>query len=137
MSIDMDIYLDDISPAVKLLEEQGFVRAERYYFSAEYDLLAEFVGGDMPEKISEVEYNEQTILISSPEEMIIDRLIAAKWQNIPKDLEWARVIISLKTELDMDYLYKRAKEEDIVGYLEMALRKNAEIAGSYPDIELG
>ena len=127
MSIDMDIYLDDISPAVKLLEEQGFVRAERYYFSAEYDLLAEFVGGDMPEKISEVEYNEQTILISSPEEMIIDRLIAAKWQNIPKDLEWARVIISLKTELDMDYLYKRAKEEDIVGYLEMALRKNAEI----------
>jgi hypothetical protein len=37
----------------------------------------------------------------------------------------------------MDYLYKRAKEEDIVDYLEMALRKNAEIAGSYPDIELG
>lgn len=137
MSIDMDIYLDDISPAVKLLEEQGFVRAERHYFSAEYDLLAEFVGGDMPEKISEVEYNEQTILISSPEEMIIDRLTAAKWWKIPKDLEWARVIISLKTELDMDYLYKRAKEEDIVDYLEMALRKNAEIAGSYPDIELG
>ena len=50
----MDIYLDDISPAVKLLEEQGFVRAERHYFSAEYDLLAEFVGGDMPEKISEI-----------------------------------------------------------------------------------
>ena len=69
----------------------------------------------------------KTVLISSSEEMIIDRLNAAKWRNIPKDLEWARVILSLKTELDMDYLYKRAKEEDIVDYLEMALRKNAEI----------
>lgn len=129
MSIDMDIYLDDISPAVKLLEDQGFVRAERHYFSAEYDLLAEFVGGDMPEKISEVEYNEQTILISSPEDMIIDRLTAAKWRNIPKDLEWARVMIStgVETGLDMDYLRRRAAEEDIEDYLKIAFQKNAEI----------
>jgi hypothetical protein len=137
MSIDMDIYLDDILPATNLLKEHGFIKTGRHYFSVEYDLLAEFVNGHVPEKISEIEYMGKTVLISSSEEMIIDRLNAAKWRNIPKDLEWARVILSLKTELDMDYLYKRAKEEDIVDYLEMALRKNAEIAGSYPDIELG
>ena len=127
MSVDMDIYLDDIMPAVGILEKYGFVKTGRHYFSAEYDLLAEFVSGCIPEKIREIEYKGKTVLISSPEEMIIDRLNAAKWRNIPKDLEWARVILSLKTELDMDYLYKRAKEEDIVDYLEMALRKNAEI----------
>ena len=137
MSVDMDIYIDDIMPAVGILEKYGFVKTGRHYFSAEYDLLAEFVSGCIPEKIREIEYKGKTVLISSSEEMIIDRLNAAKWRNIPKDLEWARVILSLKTELDMDYLYKRAKEEDIVDYLEMALRKNAEIAGSYPDIELG
>lgn len=129
MSIDMDIYLDDISPAVKLLEEQGFVRAERHYFSAEYDLLAEFVGGDMPEKISEIEYGEDVILVSSLEEVIIDRLNAAKWRNIPKDLEWARVMISTgdETGLDMDYLRRRAAEEDIVDYLERAFQENGRI----------
>ncbi|MDD3673086.1 MAG: hypothetical protein PHG70_06190, partial [Synergistaceae bacterium] len=53
-----------------------------------------FVSGHVPEKISEIEYMGKTVLISSSEEMIIDRLNAAKWRNIQKDLEWARVMIS-------------------------------------------
>lgn len=137
MSVDMAIYIDDIMPAVGILEKYGFLKTGRHYFSAEYDLLSEFVSGHVPEKISEIEYMGKTVLISSPEEMIIDRLNAAKWRKIPKDLEWARVIISLKTELDMDYLYKRAKEEDIVDYLEMAFKKNVEIMKNDLDIELG
>ncbi|NCB45312.1 MAG: hypothetical protein EOM59_22195 [Clostridia bacterium] len=134
MSIDMDIYLDDIYPVIGLLEEQGFIKTGRHYFSAEYDILAEFVCGPIPEKISKIEYNGQTVLISSPEEMLIDRLTAAKWWKIPKDLEWARVIISLKSGLDMDYLHKRAAEEDIEDYLEMALQKNDEITKNNENI---
>lgn len=61
--------------------------------------------------------------------MIIDRLNAAKWRNIPKDLEWARVMISTgdETGLDMDYLRRRAAEEDIVDYLERAFQENGRI----------
>lgn len=129
MSVDMDIYLDDIMPAVSILEKYGFVKIGRHYFSAEYDLLAEFVSGRIPEKIREIEYKGKTVLISSPEEMIIDRLNAAKWRNIPKDLEWARVMISTgdETGLDMDYLRRRAAEEDIVDYLERAFQENDRI----------
>ena len=129
MSIDMDIYLDDILPATNLLKEHGFIKTGRHYFSVEYDLLAEFVNGHVPEKISEIEYMGKTVLISSSEEMIIDRLNAAKWRNIPKDLEWARVMISTGagTGLNMEYLRRRAAEEDIVDYLERAFQENDRI----------
>lgn len=139
MSIDMDIYLDDIMPAVGILEKYGFVKAGRHYFSAEYDLLAEFVSGRIPEKISEIEYGEDVILVSSLEEVIIDRLNAAKWRNIPKDLEWVRVMISTGDGrgLDMDYLCRRAAEEDIEDYLKITFQKNAEIMAKDLDIELG
>ena len=136
MSVDMDIYIDDIMPAVGILEKYGFVKTGRHYFSAEYDLLAEFVSGCIPEKIREIEYKGKTVLISSPEEMIIDRLNAAKWRNIPKDLEWARVMISTGagTGLNMEYLRRRAAEEDIEDYLEVAFQKNAEIMAKDLDI---
>jgi len=139
MSIDMDIYLDDILPATNLLKEHGFIKTGRHYFSVEYDLLVEFVSGHVPEKISEIEYMGKTVLISSSEEMIIDRLNAAKWRNIPKDLEWARVMISTGagTGLNMEYLRRRAAEEDIEDYLEVAFQKNAEIMAKDLDIELG
>ncbi len=139
MSVDMDIYLDDIMPAVGILEKYGFVKTGRHYFSAEYDLLAEFVSGHVPEKISEIEYMGKTVLISSSEEMIIDRLNAAKWRNIPKDLEWARVMISTGdgTGLNMEYLRRRAAEEDIEDYLKIAFQKNAEIMAKDLDLELG
>ncbi|MGD9665975.1 MAG: hypothetical protein AB7U31_00805 [Synergistaceae bacterium] len=129
MSVDMDIYLDDIVPAASILEKYGFVKTGRHYFCAEYDLVAEFVSGHVPEKISEIEYGEDVILVSSLEEMIIDRLNAAKWRNIPKDLEWARVMMSTGdgTGLDMDYLRRRAAEEDIEDYLEMAFQENDRI----------
>ena len=135
MSIDMDIYLDDILPATNLLKEHGFIKTGRHYFSVEYDLLAEFVSGHVPEKISEIEYMGKTVLISSSEEMIIDRLNAAKWRNIPKDLEWARVMIASENsaELDMDYLRKRAKEKDIEDFLERAFEENKKITDN--DIE--
>lgn len=128
-SIGIDIYLDDILPAVGILGEHGFVRTGRHYFSEEYDLLAEFVSGRIPEKVSEIEYERHIILVSSPEEMIIDRLNAAKWRKIPKDLEWARVMLSLsnKIELDMAYLHKRAREEDIEDFLEQAFKENERI----------
>lgn len=139
MSVDMDIYIDDIMLAVGILEKYGFVKTGRHYFSAEYDLLAEFVSGHVPEKISEIEYMGKTVLISSSEEMIIDRLNAAKWRNIPKDLEWARVMISTGdgTGLNMEYLRRRAAEEDIEDYLKIAFQKNAEIMAKDLDLELG
>ncbi len=128
-SVDMDIYLDDIVLAVDILEEHGFVKTGRHYFSAEYDLLAEFVSGRIPEKVSEIEYGEEFILVSSLEEMIIDRLNVAKWRNIPKDLEWARIMISSGDGmgLDMDYLRGRAAEEGIEDYLEKTLQENNRI----------
>ena len=134
-SFDMDIILDDLSKVVGILEKNGFVKTGRHYYSKEYNLLAEFVSGSIPEKVTEIAYEKETVLISSLEEMIIDRLTAAKWWKIPKDLEWARVMIASENsaELDMDYLRKRSKEEDIEDFLERAFEENKKITDN--DIE--
>lgn len=126
MSIDMDIYLDDIQPAADILKDHGFVKTGRQYYCEEYDLLAEFVSGSVPERVVEVEYGDMTVLVSSLEEMIVDRLNAVKWWKASKDLEWARVMISsgYGAKLDIEYLRRRAAEEDITDILEKALEEN-------------
>ena len=126
MSIDMDIYLDDIQPAADILKDHGFVKTGRQYYCKEYDLLAEFVSGSVPERVVEVEYGDMTVLVSSLEEMIVDRLNAVKWWKASKDLEWARVMISsgYGAKLDIEYLRRRAAEEDITDILEKALEEN-------------
>lgn len=121
-SVDMDIVLDDISTVVDILEANSFTKIEKQYYSREYDLLVEFVSGPAPGKINRLKYGEQFVLVTSLEEIIIDRLSAAKWWNVPKDLEWVRVMISSNNiiKLDIEYLRKRAAEEDIEDFLEKA-----------------
>lgn len=118
-SFDMDIVLDNISTVVGILEANGFSKIEKQYYSKEYDLLVEFVGGSAPARINRLKYGEQFVLVTSLEEIIIDRLNAAKWSNVPKDLEWVCVMISSNNimKLDIDYLKKRAIEEDIEDFL--------------------
>ena len=41
------------------------------------------------------------------------------------------------TELNMEYLRRRAAEEDIEDYLKIAFQKNAEIMAKDLDLELG
>ena len=121
-SVDMDIVLDDISTVIGILEANGFSKIGKQYYSKEYDLLVEFVSGPAPGKINRLKYGEQFVLVTSLEEIIIDRLNAAKWWNVPKDLEWVRVMISSNNiiKLDIEYLRKRAAEEDIEDFLEKA-----------------
>lgn len=125
-SMDMDIVLDDISIVTDILKTNGFSKIGKQYYSKEYDLLVEFVSGPAPVKINRLKYGEQFVLVTSLEEIIIDRLNAAKWWNVPKDLEWVKVMISANKniKLDMDYLSKRAAEEDIEDYLEKAFEGN-------------
>ena len=113
-------------PAADILKEHGFVKTGRQYYCEEYDLLAEFVSGSVPERVVEVEYGDMTVLVSSLEEMIVDRLNAVKWWKASKDLEWARVMISsgYGAKLDIEYLRRRAAEEDITDILEKALEEN-------------
>lgn len=130
-SSDVDLVLDDISEAAGILEANSFSKTGKHYYSKDYCLFVDLIKGSAPERITIVEYSGKPVFVIPVEEMIIDRLAAAKKLNIPKDLEWARVMISWGSarELDMEYLRKRAEENDVMDFLKIALVENDRIMG--------
>ena len=65
------------------------------------------------------------IRIISIEDLVIDRLNAAKYWGDVDSLMWARVLLGIKKELgekiELSYLKKRAKREGITDLLSKAL----------------
>ena len=62
--------------------------------------------------------------IKTPEDLIVVKLIYSSPQDIEDVLS---VIINMKDELDIDYLTKRAKEENVYNMLTKMFRKAEEI----------
>ena len=66
------------------------------------------------------------INVISIEDLVIDRLNAAKWWGDVDSLMWAKVLLGVKRtlggEIDLSYLQKRASEEDILDFLDKTLR---------------
>ena len=128
-------YIDIKSPkkiTEDVLREWGFEKKERTWFSKSLDIYIDWLGESLDEgPEAEKRVNRLTvadgreITIISIEDLIIDRLNAAKWWKDSDSLMWARVLIEVKQrlneELDRDYLLKRAKEENIEELLEELL----------------
>ena len=62
--------------------------------------------------------------IKTPEDLIVAKLIYGSPQDIEDALS---VIINMKDELDIDYLTKRAQEENVYNMLTKIFRKTKEI----------
>jgi hypothetical protein len=63
-----------------------------------------------------------TIRVISIEDLIIDRLNAAKWRKDTDGLMWAELLVKVKEAagqtIDIDYLRKRADKEDVRDFLD-------------------
>lgn len=116
-----------------VLREWSFRKKGRTWFNKVLDIYVDWVGAALDEG-EDAENRVVTIKVSegleinviSIEDLVIDRLNAAKWWGDVDSLMWAKVLLGVKRRLgekiDLSYLKKRASEEDIVDFLDQILR---------------
>ena len=118
-----------------ILREWGFRKKGRTWFNKEMDIYVDWVGASLDEG-EEAENRIATVKIGagleirviSIEDLVIDRLNAAKWWEDVDSLTWARVLLGVKRRLgekvDVSYLRRRANEEEIADFLDKVLRSS-------------
>jgi acyl carrier protein len=115
-----------------VLKEWGFSKKGRTWFNQQLDIYIDWLGASLDEG-QEAEDRVTTIRVAkgleirviSIEDLVIDRLNAAKYWGDVDSLMWARVLLGIKKEfgekIELNYLKKRAKREGITDFLSKAL----------------
>ena len=122
---DIDIKArKDILEAV--LGDWGFVSTGRIWISKEYDIYVDWLGSSLDEG-AEAEKRTNIIALAprlevrviSFEDLIVDRLCAAKYWDDTDSMIWAKVLLEIMTKSggDPTYLKKRAAQESVAGLL--------------------
>jgi hypothetical protein len=116
-----------------VLEEWGFVKESRVWMSKEYNLYVDWLGGSLDEgaeaerRTNIIAFDEQNeIRVVSIEDLIIDRLCAAKYWNDQDSLMWAKILIEILRRAggpDIRYLSTRAEQEKVADLLFPVLQK--------------
>lgn len=119
---DIDIVFGDIELLNRILLPEGFKKEGRYWFSDEYDIIVECPGSNPPEKIMTVNVNGVDVQITAIEEIIVDRLCAAKFWRSRSDMDWVRVMLKAGIKINVDYLRRRAETEDVADFLDGAMK---------------
>jgi hypothetical protein len=129
---DIDIKArKDILAAV--LTDWGFVQKGRVWTSREYDIYVDWLGSSLDEG-AEAEKRTNSIALApglevrviSFEDLIIDRLCAAKYWADSDSLMWSRVLMEILMKTggaDTGYLTKRAGQEKVGDLLSQVLPK--------------
>jgi hypothetical protein len=110
-----------------VLEEWGFVKEGRVWMSKEYNLYVDWLGGSLDEgaeaerRTNLIALDEQNeIRVVSMEDLIIDRLYAAKYWSDQDSLMWAKALMEILRRTggpDRRYLANRAEQEKIADLL--------------------
>lgn len=129
-----DIYLKGPKDCIEtVLKGWNFQKKTNLWFNPELDIYIDGLGETLEEG-PEAEARTNTIVLDealkirvlSIEDLIIDRLNTAKWWNDTDSLMWAEVLVRVKEAtgqaLDIDYLRKRAKEEELEVFLKKILK---------------
>lgn len=110
---DIDIVYGDIALLDKILLPEGFKKEGRYWYNEEIDIILECPGSGRPESINNVVIDGEDVFITSLEDIIVDRLCAYKFWKSADDGLWAKTMLKASSTMDLDYLQKRASEEDV------------------------
>jgi hypothetical protein len=116
-----------------VLGDWGFVKEGRAWASRKYDLYIDWLGGSLDEG-AEAERRTNIIAIASGlevrvisfEDLIVDRLCAAKYWNDSDNLMWAKILLEILMRTDggdIAYLIRRAENENIADLLSPLLPK--------------
>lgn len=120
---DIDIILNGRTRAGIALKEMGFQKnpGERHWYHEELDIALEIPGDYLAgsiEKLTVVEIGGMECYIIGVEDLIVDRLAAAKFWGVETDLQWAAKILALNIyDIDADYLGEAAQKAGVDDFL--------------------
>jgi hypothetical protein len=120
---DVDITVTSREKAERILSRMGFSREGMIWLNEDLAIAVQIVASHptRTEKVRSIKAKGFTIRMAGVEDLIVDRLVAAKyWRSNPKlDSEQASVLMNLyRNDIDREYLKKRASEENVEDYLQ-------------------
>lgn len=130
---DVDIVVSGRKKAAEVLEEIGFQREGRHWYNEEMDVAVEIpdkaLAGSL-EKTVTVSIDGKKVRVIGPEDLLVDRLAAAKFWKVQGDLDWAVSLLLLhRDKIDREYLEKAAAKEDVSDTLAEVLKRYESLLG--------
>lgn len=113
---DIDITTTDKGLTERILGRMGFTREGMVWLNESVGIAVHIVGSypSESEKARTVEVGPFRVSVVGVEDLIVDRLVAAKHWRSTRDGEQAVVLFrSFEDSLDMVYLRKRAKQQRV------------------------
>jgi hypothetical protein len=110
----------------------GFRREGRHWYSGDLDIAVEIPDNVLAgalEKTVTVSVEGEKVRVIGPEDLIVDRLAAAKFRKARSDLDWAAAVLLLHQDrIDPEYLEKAAAREGVSDFLIQAMKKREEMS---------
>jgi len=111
---DIDVTTSDSATTQKVLKSLGFEEIGMIWLNKPLGIAFHIVGYFPPERSRTIRVGPYKARIVGVEELILDRLSAAKFWNIPADYEKAKVLYdNFEKQLDKDYLREIAKKKKV------------------------
>jgi len=113
---DIDITTTDKEATEKVLAQMGFSREGMVWLNERLGVAVHIVG-DYPtrsERVRKFDVGPYRVTVIGVEDLIIDRLAAAKFWKSERDREQAVVLFAaFRRVIDPEYLRKRAREQHV------------------------
>jgi predicted nucleotidyltransferase len=116
---DVDI-IGDRDAIVPLLEAAGFTKSARTWWNTDLELVVDIAGRDLrkTEDVVRVEFAGYSIPTVSLEDLIVDRLLAAKYWKSRTDWEQAMLLLRAhRSRVDPSALKRKAGRNDVGDWL--------------------
>jgi hypothetical protein len=111
---DIDVTTSDSATIQKVLKSLGFEEIGMIWLNKPLGIAFHIVGYSAPERSRTIRIGPYKARIVGVEELILDRLSAAKFWNIPADYEKAKVLYdNFEKQIDKDYLRENAKKKRV------------------------
>lgn len=123
---DIDITTSDRKSAEKILRSLGFREIGMIWLNEQLgvavQIVGEFLSGSY-ERTLTIKVGPYNVRVIGIEDLIIDRLAAAKFWESARDLERARALLSsFRDRIDRNYLKRTAKKKRVENILAKASR---------------
>jgi len=111
---DINVTTSDSATTQKILKSLGFEEIGMIWLNKPLGIAFHIVGYFSPERSRTIRIGPYKARIVGVEELILDRLSAAKFWNIPADYEKAKVLYdNFEKQIDKDYLREIAKKKKV------------------------
>lgn len=129
---DIDIVVSGREKVAKVLEEMGFEREGRHWYNEGIDVAVEIPDNTLAgsnDKAVSVSIDGKKAYIIGPEDLIVDRLSAAKFWKVQSDLDWAVSLLLLHSDkIDREYLAGAAEKAGVDDMLSRVLKEYETLA---------